>query len=326
VTASSSPSAIAGPSKPTLMSKRDPAVYLAAPAYALGQLHPIDDLPQLASTTLEGLRAAGLRQYARTDESLRALLGRSLARTLEATSSAREEVGLAVFATNSTWKIDELRTVARELLAESGLIRAFPLLVSLADCANLQAAIRFAANAVLAGQTSTVLVATVDLVPPGLDRLVPPAIGVLSDGAASCIVSRHPEGLKIQLMHQASDARLGAIDPGREQTRYFLENNRGLERTLKETLAAWAGPASGFSRVFFNNYNRPVAEMTTLTGGFRREAVFVENIARAGHVVAADNLVNLVDSLTARAREPGEVFFALATGQTCWATMILGGE
>lgn len=316
--ASPSPRMVSAPSGP---------IYLSSPAYALGELQEISTLTEVPEAVRERLLADGLRKYARANESVLSLLRRSIAETFRKSPVDRGSVGLVVFASISGWILSELRLAAQELLNEFELPHAFPLLVSLADCANFHSAVAVAVDAIGAGRSDSVLLVTIDLVPPSLDRVVPPSIGVLSDGAASCLITRRQcSGLRIEWLHAANDATLARLDPNRDQMRYFVANNRGLERVVRDALQAAELNGADFARVIFNNYNAPVAKMTALTGGFRPEAVFSENIGRVGHVAAADNLVNLTDSLEARPPVSGELGFLLGTGQTAWAAMILRAE
>src|ERR1700674_4882914 len=112
--------------------------------YELGRRCRIDELPEFtARPDLLALLApagSGLRYYHESDETPYALARRCAQRTIEDSGVAPASIDAVMFASDS---LDDAAALGR-LLADLELVKAYPINVSLSDCANLPIALRVA--------------------------------------------------------------------------------------------------------------------------------------------------------------------------------------
>jgi 3-oxoacyl-[acyl-carrier-protein] synthase-3 len=296
--------------------------HLSAPRYALGEtFHQVAALAELSAEARAMLQEFGLERYCTTARSPLALAAHSVAATLDAADVAPEEIDTVVLATSSAGAFDH-RALAR-WLSQLGLAHAYPLGVTFSYCGNIHAAFRVVSALMAAGQVRRVLVVCADRVAEGESRLVPPAISVSSDGAASCLISDRPSPGSYQLgaTVQASNALLAPEDSeGR-----FLQYLQGLAGGIRgsyEQLLAGAGPVN-VGTLIANNYNTWVNGNIVRTLKLPRRVLYADNIGRIAHVNTADNLINLRDWETSAAGRRDADVLMLGTGPNMWGLTLL---
>lgn len=298
--------------------------------YSLGAPHPVAELslaPQHA-TALAALGTKGLLDYAQSSLSPVELASDAAHRTLCDAGLPAAEVDAVIYATTTFW--DERFRKESDiawLLHELGLCNAFPIGVFLPGCANAVVATRMAVNLVRAEGYRNVLVVSTDKVMPGdaTRRVMWPDVSVLSDGAASALVSAAGSGdWDILAVTQRSAPQMWDLDSASNLAAFLVGTVRGAKQTVADLLAATGLCSSEFGRFITNNYNVPVMNMIASCCGFESHQVYVDNVARFAHAYAADVLINLHDAARdSNCRVPGELQFLLATGHKNWAAMVL---
>lgn len=213
------------------------------------------------------------------------------------------------------------RYPASMLQQELDLSNAVVAGVSQQGCASMFTAIRMGRAALIADPgVRQVLCVASDRLPDGAARDV--VLNVVSDGACAVLLRRDGPGDRILACHQVSkpmmygDASLDA----EVIAAYFPTAVRTIEATLRMAGLtiddiAWIIP-----------HNVSLRSWEILLGMLKapREKLYAANIARVGHTIAADNVINLRDAHDAGLIAPGDrlLLFTFGFGLN-WSCMIL---
>ncbi|MDD4965745.1 hypothetical protein [Halothiobacillus sp.] len=296
----------------------DKPVILSSISYALGSPKPIEALPELSDepSLLTALRQGGLRNYLEYDGGPLTLARESVQQTLAQDTFSADEIDCVLFATDSLTTVggqDALVTFLDEL----GLENAYPVGVRLSECANFHVGVAVAKSLIKAAQYRNVLLVSVDLarLASPASRIVSGGISVMSDAAASCVISERPvEGFIINGSHNHAERSLqrGGL-AANEELKLRITSHRVLfERLLRE--AGWR--AAQVSRVFPSNFIPAVARMFHMDSGFTAEQIVLENLPRIGHCLGSDGLIGLLDSIARAPIDEGERLVLSGAGPT----------
>lgn len=307
------------------MSNND--VFMSGIGYALGELHDVDALEELRRQPdlLESLLVLGLKTYTRVDVSPATLAKRAMIQTLERTGIAPTEVSAVVYGTTSFWCADFYRRqeISR-VMHELGLVNAYPIGVTLSECANLQSALRVAVNLVRSEGHSNVLLVVTDRISDHDSRIVPPQISVKSDGAAACLVTRGvPGDYEICAIEQSIDTALWDMDVHHQVAEYLRKTADGIKVMIGRMFARLGKCAADFDFLVPNNYNISVLRTFGALLGFDPARIYMENVRRTAHVVAADNLINLKDLADWRPLRSDALVLLLGSGPNLWGCTVL---
>jgi 3-oxoacyl-[acyl-carrier-protein] synthase-3 len=222
---------------------------------------------------------------------------------------------------NLTSVAELFRYPASMLQHELDLANAVVAGVSQQGCASLFTAIRMGRDALIADPSvRQVLCVASDRLPSGAPRDV--VLNVISDGSCAVLLRRDETGHRILACHQVSkpmmygDASLDA----EVIAAYFPTAVSTIETTLRAcglTIddIAWIIP-----------HNVSLRSWEILLGMLRapRARLYSANIARVGHTIAADNVINLRDAHDAGLIAPGDklLLFTFGFGLN-WSCMIL---
>ena len=265
--------------------------------YKLGERrHDLAELRGVLNGTRSKLREAGLSTYYATDASPAGLAHDPIERTLEWASKANlGSIKRVIFATNSVGHEDLLTPHAiSRLIADVGLESAFPLGVFLAWCANFQIALELAHSLIDTGREETVLVVCSD-VHSRRDRLVSPRISVHSDAAVSFTVSSHEGRFELLATQVHVDQELGHMNRETHFVQYMDGVSRGIAKVTGTVLDRTPFAHGDLGQVILNNYNLWVCRSMAKIAGFSEDRVYLDNIPRFAHALAADNPINLDD-------------------------------
>ncbi|QFZ18900.1 hypothetical protein [Saccharothrix syringae] len=292
----------------------EPLPHLSGFAACLGAREAIRDAADpdlLAEAT--ALHAADLRHYRRTDRDVVELATRSATRTLAA---AATPPAAAVY-TSDTFAGTPTKAL-RQVLDGTGLGDADGTVVGGRGCDNLWPALD-AARSRLTGRAG-VLVVTADRVDRGT-RLNQDARTVMSDGAASCLVSLDSRGPAVRL--RAGAALPVSPPPGAPPLLRARHHVTAL-RALSDRLFAEAGLArEGCTSVITSNVGLNVAQMFRSAVGGRDTALYRPRATDVGHCFAADGLHTLGLWLGEPGRAAGDVVLVVATSPHSCSLMLL---
>jgi 3-oxoacyl-[acyl-carrier-protein] synthase III len=269
-------------------------------------------------------RALGLAQYASSASSTRELAVEAARSSLRAAFAPA--IGAFVYATNTLAASNESRDDLRQFSLDLGISSAIPVGVFAWECANLHLAMRTSADLIATGRTSSVLVATADRCLPGETRILPPNLTVLSDSAASAILSTEPGPspcFAIVGAGEHSDPSLWKLDVERELQEFYRGTVDGIKAAVAGALASSRMSIGDVSSVITNNYNLSIMRTFAAQIGFDAKRAWTKNLARFGHAYAADNIINLADMVSAGEVPPGAHVLLVSSGPTTWGATLL---
>jgi 3-oxoacyl-[acyl-carrier-protein] synthase-3 len=303
----------------------DTQVYLKGISYELGEPRGIQQLSEVQQDPelLERLLSVGIASYSSNRQTPAEMAAACAARTLWKTKTDPKTVDLLIFATSSFWEPQFYGRDIHWLITKLGLDNAYPLGVTLSECANLLVALSVAADSLRQGRSRRVLVVTADKVRDGETRIVPPEVSVASDAAASVLVTLDAGPYELLATDRYMIPLAFERAAHENFTQYLKTSARGIYVIAERTLAAVGKRAEDFSRLITNNYNLSVSKLFATQSGFDLDRVYTANIARYGHGFGADNLVNLADCAGENPPLPDDLFCLLASGPNMWATAVL---
>lgn len=297
-------------------------------AYTLGdQWHEVGELDELAQRpdVRDTLLEFGLRKYCTSDADP-LTLGRECAkRTLASSGVDPGTVDTLLVATSSFGRPDyfSAQRVAT-FMTDLGLTKAYPIGVTLSYCGNVHAALRMASLLIRSGDAERILLVCADRVSAGETRIVPPAISVSSDGAASCLVTgQESAGFAVLGTAQVCNPGLAPEEAEGRFMHYMQGVGRGLKQALVTLLASTETTVEQIDCVLPNNYNLWVLGNIGRVLGVDRKKVFADNIPRFAHANTADDFINLVDREEMQELSPGSIVLMLGTGPNMWGLTLL---
>lgn len=303
-------------------------VFLTALDYSLGEEdHDIDELTSVLPGVREALRESGVERYRTSAMSPIELAAASLQKTLQRIPATwRGAIKHLIYATNSVWDSELLQPAPLgNLLVGLELDQVYPYGLFLSYCANLQCAFDLGASIIRSNRADHVLVVCTDKAEPGSDRLVRPRISVHSDGAASFVMTRErgPDGYQLLSTVLTISPALGAIDADVQFVDYLNGITAGVVDVVRQALKTIDVEPSAVTKGFTNNYNCAVATMMGKLAGFDTAQLYLTNVPRFAHALAADAIINIVDWATEAKPTPGELLLMLSTGPIQWGCSVV---
>jgi 3-oxoacyl-[acyl-carrier-protein] synthase-3 len=299
------------------------SVFLHAIAFELGVAKPIAGIGSVAirEGVIDNFLRNGLRDYRETESTPVQLATSCIVRTMALAGLLPDQIDALIYASNSFSEPGRFAREISQAMSELGLWRLAPIGVTMSECANFATALRIAHGLVASEGLKRVILVTTDVCPTDDARLVP-SVTVLSDGAASCLVTdEHVEGFEILAMEHAANHQLRAIDPERESIRMFRSTAAEIRRCAGRALARCSMQPDQLTALVFNNLSRSVLQLYAAQCQVDWSRVYA-NVAEMGHVYAADALINLDGARRSRGYE-GAVFMLVVNGICCWGSIIL---
>lgn len=183
-----------------------------------------------------------------------------------------------------------MRFPASRLQGEFGMHRATTIGLNQQACTGMLGALRIARNMLRAeAELQRVLCITADRFPPGAKY--EQAYNLISDGAAACQVSREPAGLRLRDVHHISNGAMVGASGEQSAASYFSYSCRVIEELLERTGihirdVRWVVP---------QNVNRTAWQVLCDLLNLDPSQAYCPPTAALGHVISADNIINLAD-------------------------------
>ena len=179
---------------------------------------------------------------------------------------------------------------ASHLQADFEMNRAFVVGLNQQACTGALGSIRMARNLLIAEpEIDNVLCITADRFPPG--AFYEQAYNLISDGAAACRVSREPSGFRIVAAHHITNGAMATAGDDETVGCYFNYTHRLISETLSRAKLdlrdiRWIVPQNTNSKAWH-----------ILASLLRVDAAqaWFESMPRCGHVISADNIINLAE-------------------------------
>jgi 3-oxoacyl-[acyl-carrier-protein] synthase-3 len=210
--------------------------------------------------------------------------------------------------------------VAR-LQYECGLTRATAIGLGQAGCAGLMSTVALAADHLRANPGARrVLCVSADVLPPGAPREI--IYNLVSDGACALLVDRSSERNRLLAYRQVTKGYYwNAAENRNELVAAYFPTARTL---VRETLSGLGLAADDIALVVPHNVALRSWQILLPLVGIASDRLFADNIAAKGHVIAADNFINLKDAADAGRARPGDrlLLFTFGFGAN-WACLVL---
>ncbi|MBA9006778.1 3-oxoacyl-ACP synthase III family protein [Thermomonospora cellulosilytica] len=163
-----------------------------------------------------------------------------------------------------------------------------------------------------------VLCVTADRFPEG--ARYEQAYNLISDGAAACVVSRRPAGLRLVAAHQITNGALGTAGDDETVGSYFAYTHRLVRQTLDR-----AGLTPGdVDWVVTQNTNDKAWRILARLLGIDHDRVWSPSLPDTGHIISADNVVNLSMLLESGRVRPGQrIVLVMAGFGLNWQCVVL---
>lgn len=179
---------------------------------------------------------------------------------------------------------------ASHLQADFDMHDAFVIGLNQQACTGMIGSIRLARNMLLAEpELEHALCITADRFPPG--ARYEQAYNLISDGAAACQVSRQPGGFRILAVHQITNGAMAQADDDSTVGSYFNYTHRAIS----ETLARAELEMRDIRWVIPQNTNRKAWQILAGLLQIPTDRAWFESMPRCGHVISADNIINLAE-------------------------------
>jgi 3-oxoacyl-[acyl-carrier-protein] synthase III len=282
-------------------------------------------------TPAERLRAFGFDRIRISAEPAETLAARAIARLLDTTGIDPASVD-ALFHAGAlpvsqavrgpgTHVLEGFNYPVTKLQYELGLERATVAGVSQAGCTGLMTAIRLATDFLSAhASAARVICSSADVLPHGAPREF--MYNVISDGACAVLVER--DGPRNRLLAHRQVTKGYYWDAMSMKNEIIAAYFPTAQRVVQDTLQSIGLSGTDIARVIPHNVSLRSWEILMGLLGLPRERLFADNIAPNGHVIAADNFINLKDATDRGLVQPGDrlLLFNFGFGAN-WACMVI---
>jgi 3-oxoacyl-[acyl-carrier-protein] synthase-3 len=202
-----------------------------------------------------------------------------------------------------------MRFPASELQAEYGMKNAAVIGLNQQACTSMLGSLRLARSLLIAEpEVKKVLCISADRFPE--NARYEQAYNLISDGAAACLVSRDQQGFRLIDVHHITNGAM--VDASDDETvgSYFNYTCRLLEEAL-----ARAGIALADIRwVVPQNTNRKAWQILSSLLGLSKEQAYFPSMKTTGHVISADNIINLAALQSSGDLSPGDKILTFMAG------------
>ncbi|HEY5618594.1 MAG TPA: 3-oxoacyl-[acyl-carrier-protein] synthase III C-terminal domain-containing protein, partial [Vicinamibacterales bacterium] len=287
-----------------MASNDDSEIGISAVAYALPPTFiDVRDLEArgLLESSADAMEEFGFRGVHVSDRPADELALQALQQLIEHDGVDRESIDLLLYAgaipdshrVAAGGRLDEFAYPAARLQYEAGLSRAVTIGVSQTGCTGLVTAAALAADHLRAhSEANRVICVSADVLPPGARREI--IYNLVSDGACALLVERHAARNRILALRRIAKGYYW--NPGgcrNELVAAYFPTARTL---VSETLRDLGLTADDVALLVPHNVSLRSWQILLPLLGLPLYRLFTDNIAAKGHVIAADNFINLKDA------------------------------
>jgi 3-oxoacyl-[acyl-carrier-protein] synthase III len=210
---------------------------------------------------------------------------------------------------------------AARIQYECGLMNATALGISQTGCTGLMTAVALAADHLRANsEANRIVCVSGDVLPRESVREI--IFNVISDGACALLVERG--AARHRLLAQARITKGYYWNAGASRNEIVASYFPTARTLVRDTLAGIGLEAADVAAVIPHNVSLRSWQILLPMLGIPMNRLFAENIARKGHVIAADNFINLKDAADSGRVRSGDrlLLFNFGFGAN-WACMVL---
>ncbi|WP_189077419.1 3-oxoacyl-[acyl-carrier-protein] synthase III C-terminal domain-containing protein [Mangrovihabitans endophyticus] len=208
---------------------------------------------------------------------------------------------------------------ASRLQADFGLGSAVVFGLSQQGCTGMLGALRLA-DALLARESgwSRVLCVAADRFPA--DAVYEQSYNLISDGAAACVVSAAPPGLRLVAAHQITNGGLHAATDDESVGTFFSY----VPRLVRDCLSRAGLTIGDIDWVVPQNTNHNAWQILARLLGVDPSKVWQKSLPETAHAISADNIINLKSLRNAGRIRPGERILLVMAGHGLnWQAVVL---
>lgn len=272
-----------------------PPVYLSGVNYELGEIRDIATLEYFKSdpAQLDKYYKMGMKSYSFCAKPTIELAYYSIAKTLKDAAVDPLTVDTLLFVSEHRGQDRKFGSnEVNELIRLLGMHNAYGIGMSLSDCANILMGIQMARALIASGQSKNVMVVCAHKYGDKPDdRLMEMDVSVCSDGAVSALVTDTPGDYLILGLEHGKYPASDRNGPPLEKSMKKIKTLRSLTKALLEQTHL---KTSDIGTIHINNYFE-LSMIFIESCGFDPSRGFYGNLARNGHVLAGDTLINLKD-------------------------------
>jgi 3-oxoacyl-[acyl-carrier-protein] synthase-3 len=210
--------------------------------------------------------------------------------------------------------------VAR-LQYEGGLINATTIGIGQAGCTGLLSAVTLAVDHLRANpEARRVICASADVLPADHKREI--IYNVVSDGACAVLVER--DGVRNRILARRHVAKGYYWNAGARKNEIVAAYFPTSRTIVRDTLSACGLSADDIALIVPHNVSLRSWQILLPLLGMSPDRLFADNIAAKGHVIAADNFINLKDAWDRDRITAGDrlMLFNFGFGAS-WACLVL---
>jgi 3-oxoacyl-[acyl-carrier-protein] synthase-3 len=208
---------------------------------------------------------------------------------------------------------------ASHLQADFGLEDAAVIGLNQQACTSMLGSLRLAKALLVAeSDMEQILCVTADRFPQG--AIYEQAYNLISDGAACCLVSRKAEGYKILATHAITNGALAQASDDETVGCYFSYTHRLLTEVMAKANLSF----EELNWVVPQNTNVNAWDILARLLGIDREKIFFESIAKVGHIISSDNIVNMTElEKTGKVKSGDKLLLLMAGFGLNWQAVLL---
>jgi 3-oxoacyl-[acyl-carrier-protein] synthase-3 len=302
---------------------------MTALAYEACERRPISELQTDQNRdAFARLLSLGLESYRRSPLAAGPLAARSLAKTISAWPGDPDAISAILYCSERLSEDDKRRIDFDALCNKNGIANKPVIGLALANCANFAPGIRVARALIRSEGLRNIAVVTTSNCRTEDERLAYGGLAVLSDAAASCIVSADERNAAFRIcgIGHAANPRVRHFDLEAERPKMIMTIAAGVQRALRLALDD-AGVDRGHLRYALSTLtHREAMHFFAQQCGIEADNVFTETLRDFSHCYAADIIISLLESRDWR-HEPGRrgvtPFLILAMSLSTWSAIIV---
>lgn len=198
---------------------------------------------------------------------------------------------------------------ASELQSEFGIKNAFVIGLNQQACTGMLGALRLGRN-MLRGEEGlkNILCITADRFPQ--TAKYEQSYNLISDGAAACLLSREPQGFRLIDVHHITNGAM--VDASDDETVGSYFNYTCC--LVQESLERAGMTMSDIRWVVPQNTNRKAWQILSRLLGLEPSQAYFPSMATTGHVISADNIINLAALADSGELRPGDRILTFMAG------------
>lgn len=301
-------------------------MFLSALAYVLGDKRSVTSLASEVGEEIVGLlKSQGIDSFRHSQASAAELAEASLCETLTRWGRPPAKID-AVFYCSRQIPTGAEREAMSRLFHNTGLLDMPTFGLSMQGCSGLASATRLARAMIRSGEARNIAVVTADVCASPLQRLGTDNAAILSDGAASCVVSVEDGEYELLGLRQTANQRLWPTDPPFEHGLWTMMWARGIRAAVAGAQEDAAHTETPLTAMVCTNLRFEVVSFLTAQCKLPPESAFVGTLAEMSHVFGADPIINILESQDWRRQRSGRQdapFLVLTLSPFNWTCFVL---